>query len=152
MGVRGAVVKTTGQHTAGVSIGGRDSDSARYLRKLATQGLLIAASSCALFWLVWLYANSLRHTRYLDGWVLAGGMIIQLGFHIAIKAGSLGPKSIARFKKFHIFLGYLLIAVFIVHSDFSLPDTAFEWALWTAFVVVSLSGIFGAYVAWLLQV
>ena len=78
-------------------------------------------------------------------------MILQLCFHIAIKTAGLSPKSAMRWRKIHIFLGYLLIAAFISHSDFSLPDTGFEWALWAAFVLVTLSGIFGTYLAWSLQ-
>src|SRR5262245_3562004 len=114
-------------------------------------GLLIAAISGGLFWLVWIYGNGLRDPRYLDGWVLVGGMCLQLSFHIAIKTASLSPKFAARWRKIHIFVGYLLIAAFISHSDFSLPDTGFEWALWAAFVLVTLSGIFGTYLAWSLQ-
>src|SRR5262245_47999816 len=114
-------------------------------------GLLIAAISGGLFWLVWIYGNGLRDPRYLDGWVLAGGMGLQLAFHIAIKTASLSPKSAARWRKIHILIGYLLIAAFISHSDFSLPDTGFEWALWAGFVLVTLSGIFGTYLAWSLQ-
>jgi hypothetical protein len=83
--------------------------------------------------------------------VLAGGMGLQLYFHIAIKTASLSPKSAARWRKIHIFVGYLLIAAFISHSDFSLPDTGFEWALWAGFVLVTLSGIFGTYLAWSLK-
>jgi hypothetical protein len=83
--------------------------------------------------------------------VLAGGMSLQLFFHIAIKTASLSPKSAARWRKIHIYVGYLLIAAFISHSDFSLPDTAFEWALWMGFVLVTLSGIFGTYLAWALR-
>src|SRR5262245_17072879 len=63
----------------------------------------------------------------------------------------LSPKSAMRWRKIHIFLGYLLIAAFISHSDFSLPDTGFEWALWTGFVLVTLSGIFGTYLTWSLK-
>jgi hypothetical protein len=109
------------------------------------------AISGGLFWLVWIYGNGLRDPRYLDGWVLAGGMGLQLYFHIAIKTASLSAKAAARWRKIHIFLGYLLIAVFIFHSDFSLPDTGFEWALWAGFVLVTLSGIFGTYLAWSLH-
>ena len=133
------------------SIGGRGRGSAGYLNSQTVQGLLIAAISVGLFWLVWIYGNALRDPRYLDGWVLAGGMIFQLCFHIAIKTASLSPKSAMRWRKIHIFLGYLLIAAFISHSDFSLPDTGFEWALWAGFVLVTLSGIFGTYLAWSLQ-
>ncbi len=127
------------------------ASSARYLTRLTVQCVLIAAISGGLLWLVWIYGNGLRDPRYLDGWVLAGGMAVQIYFHIAIKRASLSPKSAVRWRKIHIFLGYLLIAAFISHSDFSLPDTGFEWALWTGFVLVTLSGIFGAYLAWSLK-
>lgn len=133
------------------SIGSRNLGSAGFLTRQTIQGLLIAAISSGLFWLVWIYASGLRDPRYLDGWMLAAGMGLQLYFHIARKRGSLTPRSAMRWRKLHIFLGYVLIAVFILHSDFSLPDTAFEWALWAGFVVVALSGIFGAYLAWSLQ-
>ncbi len=75
----------------------------------------------------------------------------QLYFHFAIKTARLSPKSAMRWRKIHIFIGYVLIAVFISHSDFSLPDTNFEWTLWAGFVLVSLSGIFGVYLAWSLK-
>jgi hypothetical protein len=107
--------------------------------------------SGGLVWLVWIYGNGLRDPRYLDGWMLAVGIGVQLYFHAAIKTASLSPKSAMRWRKIHIFLGYLLISVFITHSDFSLPDTGFEWALWAAFVLVTLSGIFGTYLSWSLK-
>ena len=116
------------------------------------QGLLILTISGAVFWLVWLYGNSLRDPRYLDGWILTTGIGLQLYFHVSVKRATLSPKSARRWRKFHVFLGYLLVAVFISHSDFSLPDTAFEWVLWVDFVLVTLSGIFGTYLAWSLQV
>jgi hypothetical protein len=148
----GAAVRSAGPRASGGSVGGRSTGSARYLIRQTAQSLLIAAISGGLFWLVWIYGNGLRDPRYLDGWVLAGGMSVQLYFHIAIKTGSLSPKSAMRWRKIHIFLGYLLVAAFISHSDFSLPDTGFEWALWAGFVLVTLSGIFGAYLAWSLKV
>jgi hypothetical protein len=144
----GAAVRSAGRRTSDAWIGGRDSGAAKYLTSQTVNGLLIAAISGGLLWLVWIYGNGLRDPRYLDGWVLAGGMSFQLAFHIAIKTASLAPKSAARWKKIHIFVGYLLIAAFISHSDFSLPDTGFEWALWAGFVLVTLSGIFGTYLAW----
>src|SRR5262245_20387854 len=149
--ILGGRLRSAGRRTSGVSIGGRGPGSTRYLTSQTVQGLLIAAISGGLFWLVWIYGNALRDPRYLDGWMLAVGMSLQLAFHIAIKTASLSPKSTARWRKIHIFVGYLLIAAFISHSDFSLPDTGFEWALWAAFVLVTLSGIFGTYLAWSLQ-
>lgn len=124
---------------------------ARYPTRQLLQCLLIAALSGGLFWFVWIYGHGLRDPRYLDGWVLAGGMCAQLYFHIATRRASLSPKSAVRLRKIHIFVGYLLIAAFISHSDFSLPDSYFEWALWAGFVLVTVSGIFGAYLSWSLK-
>jgi hypothetical protein len=115
------------------------------------RGLVIAAISGGLIWGVWIYGNGLRDPRYLDGWIMAIGMSFQVAFHIAIKTASLSPKSAMRWRKLHIFVGYVLIAAFISHADFSLPDTGLEWALWTGFVLVTLSGIFGSYLAWSLK-
>ena len=144
-------MSTAGRRTSGALIGGRAFGSARHLTGQTVKGLLIAAASGGLFWLVWIYGNGLRDPRYLDGWVLAFGMGVQLAFHIAIKTASLPPKSAARWRRIHILMGYLLIAAFVSHSDFSLPDTVFEWALWTGFVLVTLSGILGTYLAWSLR-
>jgi hypothetical protein len=117
----------------------------------AIQGLLIAAIAIGLFALVSIYGNGLRDPRYLDGWVLAAGIGLQLLFHTAMKTARLARRSALRFRTVHILVGYLLIAAFLSHSDFSLPDTSLEWALWASFVLVSLSGIFGTYLAWSLQ-
>jgi hypothetical protein len=132
-------------------IGANGRGSGGYLNSQTVQGLLISAISGSLFWLVWIYGNALRDPRFLDGWVLAGGVTFQLCFHVAIKTTRLSPKLAVRWRKIHIFLGYLLVAAFISHTDFSLPDTGFEWALWAAFVLVTLSGIFGTYLAWSLE-
>jgi hypothetical protein len=115
------------------------------------QGVLIAAISIGLFSLVWIYGHGLRDPRYLDGWVLAGGVGLQLLFHTAMKTGRLPMRFAMRWRKVHIFIGYLMIAAFLSHSDFSLPDTSLEWALYVNFVLVTLSGIFGTYLAWSLQ-
>ncbi len=129
------------------AIGGSRLALAAYLLGRIIQGLVFAALSGGLFWLVWIYANGLRDPRYLDGWVLAGGMALQISFHLAKKAG-LSLKAATRWRKLHIFAGYLVIAAFLSHADFSLPDTGFEWALWTGFMLVTLSGILGTYLAW----
>jgi hypothetical protein len=144
-------VRLTGRHAASGLIDGRGPVLSRLFTGWTIQVLLVAAISGGLVWLVWIYGNSLRDPRYLDGWILAGGMGLQLGFHIAIKTAFLSPKSIKRWQKFHVFLGYVLIASFVSHCDFSLPDSGLEWALWTAFVLVTLSGIFGIYLAWSLR-
>jgi hypothetical protein len=142
-------VRSAARRTAGVSIGVGGPGSAKYLIRHPV--VLIAAISGALLWLVWIYSSGLRDPRYLDGWVLAGCMGFQLAFHIAIKTVRLRPKFSASWRKLHIFVGYLLIAAFISHTNFALPDTGLGWALWAGFVLVTLSGILGTYLAWALQ-
>jgi hypothetical protein len=112
---------------------------------------LIAAASAALFTAVWLYGAGLRDARYLDGWLLAAGMILQIYFHVAIKTTRLSPKAVARWRAFHVIIGYVLIAAFLSHANFSLPDTGMEWALWFGFFLVAISGVFGTYLSWSLK-
>jgi hypothetical protein len=144
-------VRSAARRASEGSIGGPGRVSQRFLNSQTIQGVLVAAISISLFWLVWIYGNALRDPRYLDGWVLAGGVTFQLGFHAAIKLAGLSAKFALRWRKLHILVGYVLIAAFVSHTDFSLPDTGFEWALWAAFVLATLSGIFGTYLAWSLQ-
>lgn len=120
--------------------------AARVVRLLTLAGL-----TCVLFWLVWIYANGLRDPRYLDGWVLAAGFGLQLGFHAASKSGRLPLRWAARWRAFHIYVGYFLVAAFASHANFSLPDTGIEWALWIGFALVTLSGALGTYLAWSLK-
>ena len=133
------------------SIAAHPPGSTGQIVRQAVLGLLIAAASVGMCWLVVIYGNGLRDPRYLDGWVLAGGMGLQLVFHIVRKTSRLSPKAMMLWRRIHIYLGYLLIVVFALHSDFSLPDTNFEWALWAGFVLVTLTGIFGTYLAWALR-
>lgn len=115
------------------------------------QVAMILAISTALFWLVWAYGNALRDPRYLDGWILAVGMVLQLLFHIANRRAWLRPAAAQRWRNFHVFAGYLLIPVLISHTAFTLPDTGLEWALWGGFVLIASSGVFGVYLAWFLK-
>lgn len=119
--------------------------------KPLARAALVAASSAALFTIVWLYGTGLRDARYFDGWLLASGMILQIYFHVAIKTAQLSPKAVVRWRTFHIFLGYVLIAAFLSHANFSLPDTGMEWALWIGFTLVAISGVFGTYLSWSLK-
>jgi hypothetical protein len=119
---------------------------------LIFQGMVLAAISAAFLWLVWIYSIGLRDPRYLDGWLLAAGMAIQLYFHIAVKTSRLTPKSATSWRRIHIYVGYVLLALFVSHSDFSLPDTGLEWALWIGFMLIAVSGIFGTYLSWSVKV
>lgn len=98
-----------------------------------------------LYGLIAIWDMNLRDPRYFDGWLLAGFMLVQLTYHV--RRGWFG-RSIApaaRWMQFHIYTGYLVIALFLLHTQYRLPDTAIEWILWLLFVITSLSGVVGSY-------
>lgn len=110
--------------------------------------LSVVVISAAVLWLTGIYASGLRDPRYFDGWILAGGMIFQVLFHIGLKAQRLSPASLIRWRRFHIFTGYALIAIFISHTGYTLPDTLLEWALLIGFALITFSGLVGTYLSW----
>jgi hypothetical protein len=121
------------------------------LTRQTARGLLIAAISGGLIWVVWIYGNGLRDPRYLDGWVLAGGMSFQLFFHIAIKTASLSPKSAIALAEDPYFCR--LSADRRLHLAFGFLSAGHRLRMGAVggFVLVTLSGILGTYLAWSLQ-
>lgn len=123
----------------------------RHANSAIVEGSVLAVLASSFCGLVWIYGNSLRDPRFLDGWILAGGMSLQLCFHFLLKAKKLSPKATARWRSVHVCTGYFLIAALVSHSSMSMPDTGIEWALWATFVLITLSGILGAYLSWSLK-
>lgn len=120
-------------------------------RGIIFQSILLTLIASILFWTVWLYGSALRDARYLDGWLLAALMTLQVYFHVRKKISNLSPKAATAWRQIHIFTGYVIVALFISHSNFSLPDANFEWVLWICSVLVILSGILGTYLTWAVQ-
>ena len=113
------------------------------LRNVAVTAVAIAI----LYWLVGLYDTALRDPRFLDGWILVAGILVQLSFHFRKRRQALWAGRVSSWMTIHIYAGYFVIAAFMVHTNFSLPDSALEWALWSFFVLVALSGAVGAYLS-----
>lgn len=101
-----------------------------------------------LFWLDWLYDTSLRDHSFFSGWVLFTGMAAQWLFHIRKQLPMLPLGRAASWLKSHIYMGYFVIAAFLLHTEFSWPDNMFEWTLWSLFALVASSGVMGAYLSW----
>lgn len=144
-------MSSTTRRTSGLFAGGYSFRQTGAIGSQIFQAAFIVITSVAIFWLVWLYGSSLRDPRYLDGWLLAVCMIVQVMFHVRRKSTNLTPKASKTWRRVHVFLGYVIIAIFIFHSDFGFPDTEFEWALWTCTVLILISGVFGTYLSWAVQ-
>ena len=115
----------------------------RILRNAIVTGLVIAG----FYGLVWLYDTALRDGRFLDGWILAAGCLVQLAFSIRRKLPLLPLGRVASWMLTHLYTGYFLIAAFALHTQFEWPDGVLETALWAVFFVLAFSGVVGAYLS-----
>ncbi|MFT7577538.1 MAG: hypothetical protein ACI9XZ_003939 [Alphaproteobacteria bacterium] len=110
------------------------------------QNILITGAVIAgVIWATQAYDASLRNPRFLDGWILATAMSIQLLLHLFRKQLLHQPGNESTWVEFHIYTGIFVAAIFAAHTTSSLPDTAFEWVLWVFFVLVVSSGMVGVY-------
>ncbi len=115
------------------------------MRQLTRNAAVTIVAIAALFWIVGQYETALRDPRLLDGWILAAAMMAQLSYHVRKQLPALTLGRAASWLKLHVYAGYFVIAAFLMHTSFSLPETSLEWVLWILFMVVAVSGIFGLF-------
>lgn len=108
---------------------------------------ITAMAVSGLYAVYWVYGTTLRNVKFFDGWVLCVGVLCLILFNIRKKLPMLPLGRASLWMQFHLYLGYFVVAAFIMHTNLSLPGGALEWALWSLFVIVALSGIFGAYLS-----
>lgn len=112
--------------------------------RIVSIGLLIMAVA-AFAWLVSIYGANLRNPRYMDGWVLLAVMFGQVAFRVRRSFPERAWGRVGRWTHMHIYAGYFAICVFIMHCNLAWPNSRLGWILWCLFVMVSLSGMVGAY-------
>ncbi|MBI1207854.1 MAG: hypothetical protein GC191_11265 [Azospirillum sp.] len=86
---------------------------------------------------------SLHDTQFLTGWVLVGGIVGLACYNLRKKVPVLPLASAAGWLQVHIYAGWLTVAAFFLHTGLRLPRGPLEVALWTLFVLISLSGAVG---------
>ncbi|WP_108881544.1 hypothetical protein [Anderseniella sp. Alg231-50] len=112
---------------------------------IARNTLITLIAIVAVYWLISFYSTALRDPRFLDGWILSAAMLVQVLFHVRKKFPASPLGRAASWLKMHVYLGYLVVAVFLFHTSFSFPETTLEWCLWVLFVLVVGSGLVGLY-------
>ena len=90
-----------------------------------------------------LYDLSLRDASFLSGWLLIVGMGLLSSYNSRKKLPFLPLLSSAIWLQLHIYLGWLVILLFLLHTSFRLPNGLIEIALWLLFLVVAGSGLVG---------
>lgn len=117
------------------------------MRRIVRNSLLAAIVLVILYWLVWLYETGFRDPRFFDGWVLAASIIVLALFNVRKKLAMLPLGRAAAWMQIHIYLGWIVVGTFALHTEASMPDAPLEWALWLSFLTVAVSGVIGAYLS-----
>jgi hypothetical protein len=111
----------------------------RRLRNLTivgmTAGLIVAIEQ--------LYDMSLRDAAFLDGWLLFAGMTLLAVFNLRKKLNILPLMRMSAWLQLHIYTGLICLLLFLLHTDFSLPNGPFEIILWVLFMTMTVSGLIG---------
>ncbi len=115
------------------------SFASRALRNIAITVVLAAG----LMWVDRLYDLSLRNASFLSGWLLIAGVVLLALYNARKKFPFLPLIGASLWLQVHIYTGWLVIALFLLHTSFRLPNGAMETALWLLFVVVAGSGLVG---------
>ena len=111
----------------------------RALRNTAVLVIL----TVALLILNWVYGISLRDTSFLSGWLLLVGVGLLTAYNLRKKLPIMPLLSVSVWLQLHIYLGWLTIFLFLLHTSFRSPSGGFEIGLWLLFVAVAGSGIVG---------
>lgn len=86
---------------------------------------------------------SVRRPELVDGWVLAGLLVLALGLHARKLLPVLPLLDVVAWARVHVLVGLCAGTVFVLHTGGRWPTGAFDTVLWLLFVAVSVSGLAG---------
>ena len=115
------------------------------MQRIIRNTALTAIFVLVLWGLDWLYSTTLRDPKFFDGWILLSGMAFLVLFNARKKLSMLPLGRAAVWMQLHLYVGYFVVAAFILHAGLSFPSGLLEWGVWSLFLIVALSGIVGAY-------
>ncbi len=118
----------------------------RRLRNLAIAGMMIGL----IIAIDLLYDMSLRDSAFMNGWVLFAGMVLLAIFNLRKKLNILPLLRMAVWLQIHVYTGFICLLLFLLHTDFALPNGPFEIILWILYVTMTASGMIGVLLSRLL--
>jgi hypothetical protein len=107
---------------------------------------LVAVIAAALIALVWLQGSSLQNARFTTGYALYATVVALIALHWRKQAPSLPLGRVSVWLQYHISLGYLAIVLFGLHVALRMPTGILGTALFSVFVIVVGSGLYGLYI------
>ena len=111
-------------------------------RRIRNWLALIAALVIA-FVLFAAYGVTLHSVKFMTGWVLMVAILVLTLFNLRKRFSFLPLASASSWLQLHIYLGLFAVVVFLSHTSWRLPTGYMETLLWTLFVLIAISGIFG---------
>ncbi len=119
--------------------------------RTAAANLALVAAAFALFMLEnWRRDIGLHDYQFFNGWTLLVCITVMMLLGWRKKLVILPFGRVRFWLLVHYYVGFLTVAVFAVHTKYEFPGSLLHWMLWSLFVLVSLSGLAGAIMSWIL--
>lgn len=84
---------------------------------------------------------------FLTGWILFGGMLLLTLLNVRKKLPFLPVVPVRFWLQFHLYVGWFVLGVFLIHVDFQIPNGALELTIAILFAIVAVSGIIGIFIS-----
>jgi hypothetical protein len=108
---------------------------------------IIASLFLAILFVVGMlsYKIVLHNTAFISGWILLVMVLVLTLFNVRKKLTYPPLFKSATWMQFHIYIGALSVLVFLLHTEWRLPNGVFESIFYCLFVFVAGSGVIGIY-------
>jgi len=110
--------------------------------------LVFASGALVGFYLEnWRQDIALHDVQYFNGWVLVSCIVVLMLLSLRKCIVVLPLGRVRLWLVIHYYVGFVTVGMFLVHTKYRLPDSPLEWLLWTLFILVVGSGLFGAVIS-----
>ncbi len=113
-----------------------------FSRRLWNLGIS-GAVAALMTWLIALYDLALRDASFLSGWLLVAGSLYLSAYNARKNLPFLPLIKSSTWLQAHVYVGLLVILLFLIHTSFALPNGPLEVVLWLLFVGVAATGLAG---------
>ncbi len=118
-----------------------------YFRRSLTTILVLAVVIAGLTIAWQVFDARFRHVSEWTGWLLLGITLFLVLYNIRKKISMLPLGRAWYWRRMHTWLGWIAIAVFVLHAGWQPPAGNLSLMLWLFMVIVFISGIFGLLVS-----
>jgi hypothetical protein len=104
---------------------------------------LALITGLALLSVLSVQSQALRHTEFTSGWILFWSVLFLAAYNLRKKLTYPPLFASSTWLQLHLYVGWLSVFLFILHTKWRWPTGSLETLLWSAFAIVAGSGIVG---------